>query len=121
MAVLLTDLTPAQLDQLIFQAAARKKQLHKRKPIATVRTKIEAAAAAAGYTIEELFGAASGRSQRAAVSKKSEKASRAGGKVAPKYRNPKNASQTWSGRGLKPVWLREAIEQGGAKLEEFAI
>ncbi len=121
MAVLLTDLTPAQLDQLISQAAARKKQLHKRKPIGAVRTKIEAAAATAGYTIEELFGASSGKSQRATVSKTSGKAPRAGGKVAPKYRNPDNAEQTWSGRGLRPVWLRDAMSARGAKLEDFAI
>jgi DNA-binding protein H-NS len=32
--------------------------------------------------------------------------------VAPKYRNPNNPGQTWSGRGRQPVWYREAIEAG---------
>lgn len=41
------------------------------------------------------------------------------GKVAPKYRNPATGD-TWSGRGLKPNWLRAAIESGRA-LEDFAI
>lgn len=117
MPVLLTDLTPAQLDQLISQASARSKQLKKRKPLATVRKKIEAAAAASGYTIEELFGSA-GKTGKAA---KPAKSSRAGGKVAPKYRNPDNVNQTWSGRGLRPVWLRDAMSARGAKLEDFAI
>jgi DNA-binding protein H-NS len=42
------------------------------------------------------------------------------GKVAPKYRNPANPSETWAGRGLKPRWLVAAMK-GGKKLEHFAI
>jgi len=117
MAVLLTDLTPAQLDQLISQAAARRKQLKKRKPIGAVRAKIEAAAKASGYTVEELFGA----SVKSVPPAKAGKKLTAGSKVAPKYRNPENAEQTWSGRGLRPVWLRDAMSARGAKLEDFAI
>jgi DNA-binding protein H-NS len=32
------------------------------------------------------------------------------GPVAPKYRNPENAAETWAGRGLKPRWLAAAIK-----------
>ena len=42
------------------------------------------------------------------------------GKVAPKYRNPDNPSETWAGRGLKPKWLVAAMK-GGKSLEHFAI
>jgi DNA-binding protein H-NS len=42
------------------------------------------------------------------------------GSVAPKYRNPENASETWAGRGLKPRWLSAAIKSG-KKIEDFAI
>src|SRR5229473_7183607 len=42
------------------------------------------------------------------------------GSVAPKYRNPENASETWAGRGLKPRWLAAALKSG-KKLEEFLI
>ena len=28
-------------------------------------------------------------------------------KVEPKYRNPKDHSVTWSGRGISPIWFRE--------------
>jgi DNA-binding protein H-NS len=42
------------------------------------------------------------------------------GPVAPKYRNPENAAETWAGRGLKPRWLTAAIKSG-KKLEDFAI
>jgi DNA-binding protein H-NS len=43
-----------------------------------------------------------------------------GTKVAPKYRNPKDRSQTWSGRGRTPLWLQAMMKQGH-KIEEFAI
>lgn len=42
------------------------------------------------------------------------------GKVAAKYRNPANPEQTWTGRGMKPVWLRSLLEQGRG-IEEFLI
>jgi DNA-binding protein H-NS len=42
------------------------------------------------------------------------------GKVAPKYRNPANPSETWAGRGLKPRWLAAALKSG-KKLEHFSI
>ena len=42
------------------------------------------------------------------------------GKVAPKYRNPDNPSETWAGRGLQPRWLAAALKSG-KKLEHFAI
>jgi DNA-binding protein H-NS len=42
------------------------------------------------------------------------------GPVAAKYRNPKNPSETWAGRGLKPRWLAAAIK-AGKKLEYFSI
>jgi DNA-binding protein H-NS len=43
-----------------------------------------------------------------------------GSSVAPKYRNPENATETWAGRGLKPRWLTAALKSG-KKLEDFAI
>ncbi len=43
-----------------------------------------------------------------------------GRKVAPKYRNPRDRSETWAGRGATPRWLR-ALLKSGHKLEEFAI
>jgi DNA-binding protein H-NS len=42
------------------------------------------------------------------------------GKVAPKYRNPENPSETWAGRGLKPRWLAAALKSG-KKLDDFVI
>jgi DNA-binding protein H-NS len=43
-----------------------------------------------------------------------------GKKLKPKYRNPANKSETWSGRGLRPKWLVPLLKHG-KKLEDFAI
>ena len=37
-----------------------------------------------------------------------------------KYRNPLNEEQTWTGKGRKPGWLVDLLQQG-RNLEEFAI
>ncbi len=41
-------------------------------------------------------------------------------KVQPKYRNPSQPSQVWSGRGKQPRWLVAALS-AGRKLEDFVI
>ena len=37
----------------------------------------------------------------------------------PIYRNPRNAAQTWSGRGKQPSWILDAMTQG-LSLEDLA-
>lgn len=32
--------------------------------------------------------------------------------VAPKYQNPENTDETWSGRGRRPKWFLAALESG---------
>ena len=54
------------------------------------------------------------------ISESGRRSSRKGQKVPPKYQNPANPMQQWSGRGMKPNWLRELIEQGKT-IEEFEI
>jgi len=41
-------------------------------------------------------------------------------RVYPKYRNPEEPSETWSGRGKQPRWLAAALKTGH-KIEEFMI
>ena len=41
-------------------------------------------------------------------------------KVSPKYQNPKNPNETWSGRGRHPRWLSPRLGSG-EKLEDFRI
>jgi DNA-binding protein H-NS len=40
--------------------------------------------------------------------------------VAPKYRNPSNPAEVWSGRGKRPRWLEPQI-QAGKGLDDFLI
>lgn len=40
--------------------------------------------------------------------------------VVPKYADPDNPSQTWSGRGRRPHWVVEALESGKG-LEDLSI
>ena len=39
---------------------------------------------------------------------------------APRYRNPADGGQTWTGRGRQPRWIAEALASGRS-LEEFKI
>jgi DNA-binding protein H-NS len=59
-------------------------------------------------------------SAKRAPTKRKASSKLAGRKVAPKYRNPENKSETWAGRGMKPKWLVTALK-GGKKLEHFAV
>jgi len=57
---------------------------------------------------------------KATPAKARKKSSSAGTKVAPKYRNPADANQTWTGRGKAPVWaqaLRNAGQLDSALIE----
>jgi DNA-binding protein H-NS len=40
--------------------------------------------------------------------------------VRPKFRNPEEASKTWSGRGRQPLWVVELLAHGGS-LEDCRI
>lgn len=40
--------------------------------------------------------------------------------VAPRYANPANAAQTWTGRGKQPRWVVDALESG-KKIDDLLI
>ena len=73
-----------------------------------------------GYTIEELFGAATATATATPRKAASPARGRKLGKVAPKYRNPENPKETWTGRGKQPRWLA-AHTTKGRDLGEFVI
>ena len=116
MSIDLNTLSPKELDALISKAKKRQSTLKKRKPLATVRARLRSAAAAEGYTVAELFGGgAASKSAGAPAPRKAAKAGKGGrklGKVPPKYRNPENESETWTGRGKQPRWMAERVAQG---------
>ena len=108
MSIDLRSLSVKELSALITKAKEQQTKLAKRTPIATVRGKITKFAKAEGYTLEELFGTPSAARNGANGSKPGPRAGRKLGKVAPKYRNPANTKETWTGRGKPPKWVQES-------------
>jgi DNA-binding protein H-NS len=43
------------------------------------------------------------------------------GTVTPRYRDPNNAGNTWTGRGRMPRWMAAATKGGRASKEDFLI
>ena len=100
----LTKLSHNELQALkadIEQETQNRKKHQRKEVIAQLRVVPKEA----GFTLEELVGDSKGKTRMPA-------------KV--KYRDPKNPSNTWAGRGRKPKWL-EAAEKKGKKIEDFAV
>lgn len=108
MTMNLDKLSPAELQTLIRTAEAKMESARKTQ-IQDIRSKIDSILKNAGLTIGEVYP------QRGRVGK-GPKAT-----VAPKYRNPADASQTWSGRGKRPVWFVEALKKRGVTPESLLI
>lgn len=70
-----------------------------------VKEKLQALAKKSGFSLAELFGGNRGGKR---------------GPAAIKYRNTKDTSQTWTGRGRKPNWLVDALKKG-AKIDSFSV
>jgi DNA-binding protein H-NS len=103
----LNDLSESELAELLQNATKelQERQTGKRKEVIS---EIKALAASIGISVElGDGGSAKGSSRR-------------GAKVAVKYRNPDNHLETWTGRGVRPKWLKALIDQG-RNLEEFVV
>jgi DNA-binding protein H-NS len=124
MTIDVSALSAQELDALINQAKRRQTALRKRKSPAIVRKRVEALVAAEGYSLAELYTVpGNGRrtaAKRAATTQPASRKGRKLGKVAPKYRNPANTKETWTGRGLPPRWMADQIKKGKKK-EDFLI
>lgn len=119
----INTLSTKELETLISQAKKRKTTLSKRKPLTQVRKKLSQLAKNEGYTIDELFGAGAAASTGTVTRVPrgaAKKARKSLGKVAPKYRNPDNPEETWTGRGRQPRWLA-AFTANGRNADEFLI
>jgi DNA-binding protein H-NS len=106
MAVDIKNLNHNQLNELISKAQLRQTELRKEK-VAKLREKIHALIKAEGYSFEDIFGQGRAKNRRT-------------GPVAPKYRNPADPAQTWSGRGKRPRWYNDALK-AGKKEKDLAI
>ena len=97
MAIDLTKMTRKELEQLQrdTEKALKDAEVRDRKE---AKMAAEQAAAKFGFSLSELTGSTvKGRAKASAVAK---------------YANPKDASQTWTGKGRQPLWFKEAIEKG---------
>lgn len=103
MTVNLTNMTIEQLQDLIKDAetAIRRKQREQRSEVIQQMRQL---ASTIGVSVEISSGGKTTKKTKSAA----------------KYRNPKNAGQTWTGRGPKPKWFKDAIA-GGKKPEDLAI
>ena len=102
MSINLEQMSRDELQQLISDAQKALKSVDARRR-AEAKRAAEKAAKEFGFSLEEVISA-----------------SPKGSKGAPKYANPADASQTWTGRGRKPNWVIEALNSGKS-LEDFAI
>ena len=92
-----------ELREFELKLKKAKASVHERSR-STLKEKLATIAAEAGYKIGDLFGGRGGK----------------GRKVAAKYANPDNASETWTGRGRKPRWLAAKLK-AGEKQDKFLI
>ena len=110
MAIDLKALSPKELQSLIANAEAHMQEA-KSNQVQEIRKKIDTLLSNAGLTLADVYPTRGG------------KASKAGKRavVAPKYRNPEDASQTWSGRGKRPLWVVAALKRRGVTLDSLLI
>lgn len=99
MSIDLNSLSPKQLTDLILKAEQRKNDLGAERA-EKLKEKIRALAKAEGTTLEEVFGFGARQARGAAR------------KVKPKFKNPADPRQTWTGRGRQPLWYRDAVAAG---------
>jgi DNA-binding protein H-NS len=98
----------ASLQELLDQKAALERQIEatRRQEKSEAINKVKSLMAEHGLTVADLGGKASPKAS-------------GGSKVAAKYRN--NATgESWSGRGLQPNWLKNALASGRT-LQDFAV
>jgi DNA-binding protein H-NS len=101
----ISGMSYAELIELEGKLAGLKAEKHNQERSA-LKEKLTAIAKDAGFDIHELFGRTRGGK---------------GGKVAPKYRDPKNPANTWTGRGRMPRWLAAATKGNKSKVQDFLI
>ena len=78
-----------------------------REELKKAREAAEAAVNKFGFSLSDVTGG----SRKSGASKS---------KTPPKYRNPENPVQTWSGRGRQPDWYKSALEKGKSP-EDMAV
>lgn len=109
MTINLESLSPVELKALIANAESQMQAAHANH-VSEARTKIDALLKKSGLTFAEVYPTRGGQGAKGSKSP-----------VAPKYRNPGNTTQTWSGRGKRPLWFVEALKKRGVTAESLLI
>lgn len=109
MAINLKSLSADELSKLISSARSQLEQSRSQQ-ISEVRGKIEALLKSSGLSLADVFPRQVGKGK-----------SKSKGSVAAKYRNPEDPSQTWSGRGKRPLWLVAQLKKRGVTLDSLLI
>jgi len=105
MAIDLKAMTTKELKKLLKDASKALETAEERLRREALKA-AEKATAQFGYSLVELSD-----SHKPKATRKTKKA-KPKAKAKPKYRNPANPEQTWSGRGRKPLWINEALSSG---------
>lgn len=77
------------------------------KELKAARLAAEKAVAALGFSLEDITNSAPKKR-----GPKPRKMSGPKKPAPPKYRNPNDATQTWTGKGRKPNWYKAAVSSG---------
>jgi len=91
----------------------------KRDKKATLK-KMAAIANQNGFELAELFAESAAVVNQPGKTRAKKTVRKTRKKVAPKYRNPADESQTWTGRGREPLWIKDLVEKG-AQLNDLLI
>jgi len=110
MALKLDALSPKELHALIADAKSRVEGARSQQ-VKALRKTIEGMIKAEGLELAEVFPALGARTK---------KSKRVGAGI-PRYRNPANPTQTWTGFGKKPNWFIEAVRKRGVTAESLLI
>lgn len=110
MAIDLKTLSPKELKALIANAESHMQEA-RASQVQEVRKKIDALLSSSGLTLADIYPVHGGKGGKGGKR----------GAVAPKYRNPEDLSQTWTGRGKRPLWFAAAIKRRGVTAESLLI
>ncbi|WP_322894112.1 MULTISPECIES: H-NS histone family protein [unclassified Yoonia] len=101
MKIDLSAMSRAQLESLKLQVEKALVDVAEKDKKAALAA-AEKAAADHGFSLAEITGQMAGRKGKAGPKS-----------TAPaKYRNPEDASQTWTGKGRQPQWFKSALADG---------
>ena len=112
----LLNLDFAQLKEL-GQQVAQQIAATKQQEVQRAGEKIQEMAKSLDMSVQELLEQTGVLNQKP---KKVQGASSSGIKGQPLYRNPDDASKTWTGRGRQPGWVEKHLATGG-KLDDLRI